>query len=133
MHAVRVLASSAAGRGTPPVLATLDVALARRRRGRAAYGVARADDVLPPGWLSQGVPSDGRGARCGCSCAVPVETTAAGGSREDAVRTLLRTGAAGVRDGRGDARRCGTTSTTYSCSDVTFVNSSMPSGPSSRP
>ena len=91
LHAVRVLTSSADGSGTPPVLASLDAALADVG-GVSGVRVARADDDLPSGWLSQGVPSeDGAGLRL--LVRRPVETTSVAGSREDAVRALLRTGA----------------------------------------
>lgn len=90
-HTVRVLSSSAVGRGTPPVLATLDAALAHVG-GVTGVRVAGADDDLPSGWLSQGVPSEhGGGMRL--LVRRPAETSSAGGSREDAVRALLRTGA----------------------------------------
>ena len=91
VHAVRVLSSSAAGRGTPPVLATLDTALAHVG-GVSGVRVVRGDDVLPPGWLGQSVPSE-RGAGVQLLVRRPVECNLAGGSREDAVRALLRTGA----------------------------------------
>ena len=91
VHAVRVLTSSTSGRGTPPVLASLDAALAEVG-GVGGVRVVRDDDVLPPGWLSQGVPSGG-GAGLRLLVRRPVETTAVAGSREDRVRALLRTGA----------------------------------------
>ena len=91
VHAVRVLSSSAAGRGTPPVLATLDTALAHVG-GVSGVRVVHADDALPSGFLSQGVPSQDGSGLC-LLVRRPVETNSVGGSREDAVRALLRTGA----------------------------------------
>ena len=91
VHVVRVLSSSAAGRGTSPVLATLDAAMAHVG-GVGGVRVALAGDLPPPGWLSQGVPSE-REAGLRLLVRRPVETITVGGSREDAVRALLRTGA----------------------------------------
>lgn len=92
VHAVRVLSASTAGRGTPPVLATLDAALVDVG-GVSGVRVVRADDVVPPGHLSHGVPPSADGSGLRLLVRRPAETTGVYGSREDAVRSLLETGA----------------------------------------
>ena len=91
LHAVRVMTASAGARGTPPVLETLDAALLEVG-GVSGVRVVVADEATPPDHLSQAVPgSNGSGVRL--LVRRPVETTSVYGSREQAVRSLLETGA----------------------------------------